>query len=225
MLRVHDLCKTYFGAGAPVEVLKGLNMEVERGQMMGIVGDSGVGKTTLLYLLGAMERPTGGNVLFEGKEVFPKGIRDDELSDFRNRRVGFVFQFHGLIPEFNVLENTMMPALIADVAKPKARDMASTVLNELGLSARLSHKPGEISGGEQQRVAFARALVMEPDLILADEPTGNLDVTTGERLWDVMFDINDRKRTTFIVVTHNEKLARRMPRLMRLAAGSLESLV
>jgi len=222
MLQIADLHKTYYDAGAPVPVLAGLDLEIERGQMVGIVGDSGAGKTTLLYLIGALERPTSGRVLFDGADVFPAGIQDAQLAEFRNRKVGFVFQFHGLIPEFDALENAMMPLLIAGRPQSEARDTAARVLAELGLDERLGHKPGELSGGEQQRVAFARALVMEPELILADEPTGNLDAGTGERLWDLMFDINQRKGTTFIVVTHNEKLARRMPRLLRLASGKLE---
>jgi lipoprotein-releasing system ATP-binding protein len=222
MLEVLDLYKTYYDAGAPVPVLAGLGLEIERGQMVGVVGDSGAGKTTLLYLIGALERPTSGRVLFDGADVFPLGIQDAQLAEFRNRKVGFVFQFHGLIPEFNTLENTMMPALIADLPFDEAARLAAHVLGELGLGERLTHKPGELSGGEQQRVAFGRALVMEPELILADEPTGNLDAATGEHLWDMMFDINQRKGTTFIVVTHNEKLARRMPRLLRLANGKLE---
>ncbi len=222
MLQMIELSKTYYDAGAPVSVLAGLDLEIERGQMVGIVGDSGAGKTTLLYLIGALERPSTGRVLFDGVDVFPPGIQDAQLAEFRNRKIGFVFQFHGLIPEFDALENAMMPALIAGRPMGEAREMATRVLTELGLAERLTHKPGELSGGEQQRVAFGRALVMEPELILADEPTGNLDTATGERLWDMMFDINKRKGTTFIVVTHNEKLARRMPRLLRLANGKLE---
>jgi len=225
IVQIRQMEKTYFNVGAPVEVLKELDLEVHRGDMVGIVGDSGAGKTTLLYLIGALERPTAGSVLFDGEEVFRPGVGDAALSAFRNRRIGFVFQFHGLIPEFDTLENTMMPALIAGLSRAQAEEQAVKVLEEVGLQHRLAHKPGELSGGEQQRVAFARALVMNPDLVLADEPTGNLDAGTGEKLWELMFAINQQKGTTFIVVTHNEKLARRLPRLLQLAAGSLESVV
>jgi len=224
MLEVKALEKVYYGVGEPLTVLKNLDLAVQRSEMVGIVGDSGAGKTTLLYILGALERPTGGRVTFEDEEVFPVGIGDEDLARFRNRKVGFVFQFHGLITEFNALENAMMPALIAGRGKAEAADLGRKALVDIGLGERMHHKPGELSGGEQQRVAFARALVMQPDLVLADEPTGNLDVNTGERLWEIMFEINARKGTTFIVVTHNERLARRMPRLLRLTGGRLETL-
>lgn len=222
LIEIHNLVKTYLEAASPVRVLAGVTLSVESGRMVAITGESGAGKTTMLYLLGALERPTGGEVLFDGREVYPPGISDAALSQFRNESIGFVFQFHGLIPEFDVLENTMMPALIAGRDRAEAEAMAERVLNELGLGNRLDHKPGEISGGEQQRVAFARAMIMRPELILADEPTGNLDVETSEKLWQVMFDINKSEGTTFIVVTHNERLAKRMDSIYRLSLGHLE---
>jgi len=222
LIEVCNLVKTYLEAASPVHVLDGVNMQVESGRMVGITGESGAGKTTLLYLLGALERPTSGNVLFDGREVFPPGIDDRELAQFRNRRIGFVFQFHGLIPEFDVLENTMMPALIAGHPRDHAARMARRSLEELGLGERLDHKPGEISGGEQQRVAFARAMIMQPEVVLADEPPGTLDEETSEKLWQVMFDINQSKGTTFVVVTHNERLAKRMDCIYRLSLGHVE---
>jgi len=254
LLEIKNLSKTYFEVGAPIQVLKGLDLEVKAGEMVGIVGESGAGKSTLLNIIGALEQPTEGDVLFDGLSVFQPpasapfyrrliravaardplmafsskryfaGSEDRALSAFRNRMVGFVFQFHGLIPEFDSLENTLMPAVISGLSRAQAEEKAVAGLEELGLGQRLHHKPGELSGGEQQRVAFARALVMEPPTILADEPTGNLDNVTGEKLWDLMFEINRRRQTSFIVVTHNERLAQRLPRLYRLIGGRLESL-
>jgi lipoprotein-releasing system ATP-binding protein len=225
LLETHNLAKTYYDVGHPIRVLSGVDLTVERGDMVGIVGESGSGKSTLLYVLGALELPNEGEVLYDGKAVLgPKtSLRTDAArAAFRNKTIGFVFQFHGLIPEFDTLENAMMPALIAGVPRAKAAKKAIERLEGLGLGERLTHKPGELSGGEQQRVAFARALVMDPALILADEPTGNLDTATGERLWDMMFTINETWNTAFIVVTHNERLARRLPRLYRLREGVLE---
>jgi len=223
LLDVKALAKTYYEVGAPLPVLQDLELTVEAGEMVGIVGDSGAGKSTLLYILGALERPSGGEVWFDGKPVFHPAPSDPALAEFRNREVGFVFQFHGLIPEFDTLENAMMPAMIAGLSRREAGERARQILTDVGLAERLHHKPGELSGGEQQRVAFARSLVMRPRLILADEPTGNLDRATGEKIWDLMFEVNKQRGTTFIVVTHNERLAARLPRLRRLANGRLEN--
>ncbi len=225
LVETRNLTKTFFDVGAPIEVLRDVNFSVERGGMVGIVGESGCGKSTLLYVLGTLEQPTAGEVFFDGKPVLGSDSplkTDAALSAFRNKMIGFVFQFHGLIAEFDTLENTMMPALIAGVDRAAAIEKATDILDKLGLGDRLHHKPGELSGGEQQRAAFARALLMEPALILADEPTGNLDVATGEKLWDLMFAINETWNTAFVVVTHNERLARRLPHLYRLAKGALE---
>jgi len=225
LLETRQLFKTYTEVGAPIQVLRGVDFSIGRGDMVGIVGESGSGKSTLLYVLGTLEQPTAGEVIYEGRPVLgpASAYRNDAaLSAFRNKTIGFVFQFHGLIPEFDTLENAMMPALIAGVRRSVAAEKATQTLVELGLGERLNHKPGELSGGEQQRVAFARALVMEPALILADEPTGNLDAATGEKLWDLMFGINEKWGTTFVVVTHNERLADRLPRLYRLKEGVLE---
>lgn len=216
-LEVIDLKKTFLGP-KPVEVLKGLNFKVERGEMVAVVGESGVGKTTLLLILGALEKPTDGRVLLEGKDIF-ETYKNRELDTFRNKTVGFIFQFHYLIPEFTAIENVAMPALIARRDPKWAFERAKILLGELGLSDRLHHKPGELSGGEQQRVAVARALVMEPLIVLADEPTGNLDQKTGDLLFEVLLDLNRKHNTTFIVVTHSDRLAKKLPRRIRLHDG------
>ena len=216
-LEVVDLRKTYYGA-KPVEVLKGVSFSVERGEMVAVVGESGVGKTTLLLILGALEKPTGGKVLFDGNDIL-SAYRDTALDSFRNRFAGFIFQFHHLIPEFSAIENVAMPALIAGRDRGEAFGRAEELLVELGLGDRLHHRPGELSGGEQQRVAVARALVNEPSVVLADEPTGNLDQRTGDALFEVLLELNRRRNTTFIVVTHNERLAGMLPRRIRLVDG------
>jgi lipoprotein-releasing system ATP-binding protein len=181
------------------------------------VGASGVGKTTLLHILGALDRPTSGKVFYEGREIFT--LNDKELANFRNREIGFVFQFHHLLPEFNALENTMMPCLIQRISKKESALRAEKILTSIGLKDRLSHKPGELSGGEQQRVAVARALVLEPKVLLADEPTGNLDTKTGESVFNLLQELNQIKGVTLIVVTHNLKLADQLPRQIHLVDG------
>lgn len=216
-LQVSNLKKTFLGP-EPVEVLKGLDFEAERGDMVAVVGESGVGKTTFLFILGALEKPSGGKVLLEGRDIF-ETFKNRELDTFRNKTVGFIFQFHYLIPEFTAVENVAMPALIARKDADWAFGRAKSLLGELGLSDRLHHKPGELSGGEQQRVAVARALVLEPSIILADEPTGNLDQKTGDLLFEVLLELNRRHNTTFIVVTHNDRLAKMLPRRIRLRDG------
>jgi lipoprotein-releasing system ATP-binding protein len=200
-----------------VEVLKGVDLTFSQGERAAIVGASGVGKTTLLHILGTLDRPSTGKVLYEEKDIFSLNERD--LSLFRNREIGFVFQFHHLLPEFNALENTMMPCLIQGIPKSEAASRAEAVLTLVGLRARLSHKPGELSGGEQQRVAVARALVLEPKVLLADEPTGNLDTKAGESVFDLLQELNRIKRVTLIVVTHNLKLAEKLSRQIQLIDG------
>jgi lipoprotein-releasing system ATP-binding protein len=182
------------------------------------MGPSGVGKSTLLHILGALDKPTSGNVLYEGKDVFE--LKDDTLAAFRSRTIGFVFQFHHLLPEFNALENTIMPALIAGADKKEAGGKARQILSDVGLSERLLHKPGELSGGEQQRVAVARALMLNPKVVLADEPTGNLDTQTGEELFRLLMDLNGRG-ITFIIVTHNETLASKCGRILKIRDGMI----
>jgi len=220
LLELRGLCKTYEIGKNRVEVLSGINLELEAATTTALVGASGAGKSTLLHLLGALDRPTSGTVCFRGDDIFRKN--DRELATFRNRSIGFVFQFHHLLSEFTALENVMMPALIARVPRGEARRMAEELLADVGLAQRISHRPGELSGGEQQRVAIARALVMSPALLLADEPTGNLDMKTSDGVHAVLADLQQKKGLTLVVVTHNERLAAAMGRTVRLADGRLE---
>jgi len=200
-----------------VEVLKGLDLTFSKGEKAAIVGASGVGKTTLLHVLGTLDRPTSGRVIYEGKDIY--ALNEKDLALFRNREIGFVFQFHHLLPEFNALENTMMPCLIQGIPQREAASRAEAILTLVGLQDRLPHKPGELSGGEQQRVAVARALVLEPKVLLADEPTGNLDTKTGESVFDLLQELNQIKKVTLIVVTHNLKLAEKLSRQIQLIDG------
>jgi len=220
LLEMRALCKTYEIGKNLVEVLSGINLKLEAATTTALVGASGAGKSTLLHLLGALDRPTSGTVLFRGDDIFAQS--DSELASFRNRSIGFVFQFHHLLSEFTALENVMMPALIARVPKVEARTMAEELLTDVGLAHRMIHRPGELSGGEQQRVAIARALVLSPALLLADEPTGNLDMKTSEGVHAVLADLQQKKGLTLVVVTHNERLAAAMGRTVRLVDGKLE---
>jgi lipoprotein-releasing system ATP-binding protein len=217
LIRVEQLFKSYGNGGKRVEVLKGVDLTFSQGEKAAIVGASGVGKTTLLHILGTLDRPSMGKVFYEGKDIFT--LNEKDLSLFRNREIGFVFQFHHLLPEFTALENTMMPCLIQAIQKKEAESRAETILTLVGLKERLSHKPGELSGGEQQRVAVARALVLEPKVLLADEPTGNLDTKTGESVFDLLQELNRIKGVTLIVVTHNLKLAEKLSRQIQLIDG------
>ncbi len=220
ILEVRGLGKTYHTGPNRVEVLKGIDLELEQGTTVALVGASGAGKSTLLHLLGALDRPTEGTILYQGEDIFRKS--DRELALFRNRSIGFVFQFHHLLPEFTALENVMMPALIARVPKEKARSEAEELLADVGLAHRLAHRPGELSGGEQQRVAIARALALSPELLLADEPTGNLDMKTSEGVHALLAGLQEKKGLTLVVVTHNERLAAAMGRVVRLTDGRLD---
>ena len=217
LIQVQQLFKSYGNGTKRVEVLKGIDLTFVTGERGAIVGASGVGKTTLLHILGTLDRPTSGKVLYQGEDVFTMNER--ELALFRNREIGFVFQSHHLLPEFNALENTMMPCLIQGIPRTEAALSAESILTLVGLKDRLSHKPGELSGGEQQRVAVARALVLEPKLLLADEPTGNLDTKTGESVFNLLQEINQIKGVTLIVVTHNLKLASKLSRQIHLIDG------
>jgi len=219
LIQVRGLQKVFKKSGAKIYALKGINLVVEAGERLAIAGASGAGKTTLLHILGTLDRPTQGEFLYQGIDIFsrPEGA----LAELRNRDIGFVFQFYNLLPEFNALENTMMPALIQGIGKEEAQEQAEEILTEVGLKDRMQHKPGELSGGEQQRVAVARALVLRPALLLADEPTGNLDSKTGERIIRLIFSLNKAKGVTLIVVTHNEALAQRFPRRIFLADGRM----
>jgi len=220
LMEVCGLCKTYEIGKNRVEVLSGIDLKLEAATTTALVGVSGAGKSTLLHLLGALDRPSAGTVLFRGDDIFAKN--DRELATFRNRSIGFVFQFHHLLSEFTSLENVMMPALIARTPKDEARTMAEALLVDVGLAHRMNHRPGELSGGEQQRVAIARALVLSPALLLADEPTGNLDMKTSEGVHAVLADLQQKKGLTLVVVTHNERLAAAMGRIVRLVDGCLE---
>ncbi len=219
LLRASDVHKKFYDAGREVVVLHGLNLEVSAGEQIAIIGQSGVGKSTLLYLLGSLERPTAGKVYFEDQDLF---VMDERaLAEFRNRKLGFVFQFHYLLADFSALENVMMPALIARLSDSDARLRAEDVLDVVGLKDKLHRRPAELSGGEQQRVAVARAVVLGPKLVLADEPTGNLDPQTAEEVNQVFQRLNRDLNVTLVVATHNERLSRSMSRTLRLSDGKL----
>jgi lipoprotein-releasing system ATP-binding protein len=200
-------------------VLDGIDLDIRQGEMLAIVGASGVGKSTFLHILGALDRPTSGKILYGNSDIFK--LDANQIARFRNEHVGFVFQFHHLLPEFSALENVLMPAMIRRMGRGEAVEKATSILGDVGLSGRLHHRPGELSGGEQQRVAVARALMLGPDVVLADEPTGNLDSHTGEAVHDLLLSINKRKNVTFIIVTHNDKLAVRADRVLRMTEGKL----
>jgi len=219
IIEIQGLKKTFIKNGTPIEVLKGIDLSISRGDSLAVVGASGAGKSTLLHIMGALDRPTEGRVLVKGKDIF--NWPEAELVRFRNRTIGFVFQLHNLMPEFTTLENVMLPALIGGLKRREAKKKAEEILEYLELKDRLSHKPGELSGGEQQRVAVARAMVMEPEIILADEPTGNLDTETGKRIEDILVNLNQEKKITLILVTHNPQLAERMSRRIGLRDGKI----
>ena len=216
-IRIENLVKSYKQGPRTVEALRGISLVFMGGESVAIVGASGAGKTTLVHILGTIDRPSGGRVLFDGEDVFTMG--EKALARFRNRTVGFIFQFHHLLPEFTALENTMMPALIQGMRQKEAQRQAEGILEQVGLRNRMSHKPGELSGGEQQRVAVARSLILEPDVLLADEPTGNLDRETGEGVYRLIEQLNKERGITTIIVTHNEDIASRLPRRVRLVDG------
>lgn len=219
LITVKELYKTYSSSGKKVEVLKGIDLSIKKGETVAVVGASGAGKSTLMNIMGALDKPTSGTVLYGEEPVFMKD--DKRLAAFRNRSVGFVFQFHHLLPEFTAAENVMLPALIGGATFEEARTRAEGLLKEVGLGARLDHKPGELSGGEQQRTAIVRALVQSPGVVLADEPTGNLDTKTGEEVFDLLINLNRDKGTTMVIVTHNERLAGRLGRLIRMTDGKI----
>lgn len=213
-LSVRNLAKTYHDTAAGVPVLEAFSLDVEKGEMLAVVGPSGVGKSTLLHLLGGLDRPDGGMVRVEDREL--TALDNEGLARFRNRHVGFVFQFHHLLPEFTALENVAMPAWIGRMNRDEALQRAAILLAELGLTDRESHYPGQLSGGEQQRVAIARALVVEPSLLLADEPTGNLDTATSERVFALMREMHLKRNLTSVIVTHNRELASRCDRVLEM---------
>ncbi len=219
-LRIEGLGKTYLMGDRRLEVLCGIDLEIAAGDLVALTGPSGAGKSTFLHLLGTLDAPSAGRILYDGEDAFARG--EEWLATFRNRSIGFVFQSHHLLPEFTALENAMMPALIGRRPRAEARARAAAVLELVGLGDRLGHRPGELSGGEQQRVAVARALCLEPRLLLADEPTGNLDPGTAEGIHALLLDLNARLGITAVVVTHNERLAQALPRRLRLDRGRLE---
>ena len=202
-----------------IKVLRGINLSIRQGERVAIVGTSGAGKTTLMHILGGLDHPSEGDVLFEGRDIY--ALRGAVLDEFRNKTVGFVFQFHQLLPEFSALENVMMPLLIGGVRRSVALKQATEVLGEVGLGERLTHKPGALSGGEQQRVAIARALVRQPRLLLADEPTGNLDSLTSDEILALLNQIHRSRGLTMVIVTHNQALATSLDRVLQIEDGIL----
>ena len=219
MLSLEDIHKSFFHHGTLIEILMGIDLEVNSGEIVAVMGASGVGKSTLLNIMGSLDEPTKGTVRFREQDVYE--MDEAGLCRFRNKEIGFVFQFHHLLPEFNALENTMMPALIARYPRKKAAETAREVLEKVGLERRLTHLAGELSGGEQQRVAIARALVMKPKLILADEPTGNLDWSTGQEIADLLFRLNREEEIAMVIATHNERLAAKASRQMEICGGRI----
>jgi len=217
MLRIENIYKTFENSGQIIQVLKGINMHVLPGETYGIIGPSGAGKSTLLNIMGTLEPPSKGNVFFEDLDVYQ--MDEINLNKIRNREIGFVFQFHHLLLEFNAEENTMIPALIAGCSRAKATEMASAILFQVGLENRLKHRVGELSGGEQQRVAIARALIMGPKLLLADEPTGNLDKVTGDEITQLLLSLNKSRDLALIIATHNLELAHKMSKQLQLVDG------
>jgi lipoprotein-releasing system ATP-binding protein len=219
LLSVRNLHKSFVEGGEEIHVLRGLDLELERGERLAVMGESGVGKSTLLHILGTLDHPTAGQILYQGKAI-PTN-EENALSHFRNQEIGFVFQFHYLLPDFSALENVMFPALIQGIEPERAQQQAEQLLDKVGLKDRASHRPGKLSGGEQQRVAVARSVILEPKLILADEPTGSLDLRIGEEVQDLLFQLNEEKGIALIVATHNREFAKKIGRRTELKDGQL----
>jgi lipoprotein-releasing system ATP-binding protein len=219
LLSVRDVHKSFIEGGSEIHVLRGINLELAEGERLAIVGQSGVGKSTLLHILGTLDRPTHGQILFQGHAL----PLDDEaaLCQFRNRQIGFIFQFHYLLPDFTALENVMFPALIQGVGEAEAKAEAERLLELVGLKDRVSHRPGKLSGGEQQRVAVARAVILKPKLVLADEPTGSLDMRIGGEVQELLFRLNQEHRIALVVATHNQEFAERIGRRVEIKAGEI----
>jgi len=220
LVRASEVKKAFRHMGRTLEVLRGIDLEIADGEMVSIVGPSGAGKSTLLHCIGTLDVPTSGSIRLAGEEVTK--LPGSRLAELRNRTIGFVFQFHHLLPEFNALENVLMPGLVQGKQRRQLEPRARALLEEVGLKERTLHRPGELSGGEQQRVALARAMFLEPKLLLADEPTGNLDTGTSAQIHDLFFAINAQRGTTIVVVTHNLALAASMPRVVTLRDGRVE---
>lgn len=217
LVRIEGLTKTFQTGDGSVSVLDDLDFEIGAGERIAVVGQSGVGKSTFLHILGTLEHPTRGHVYFRGEDVFAKD--NSGLARVRNEFIGFVFQFHHLLSEFSAAENVMIPGLIRRIPRDEMRERAERILDEVGLSHRLDHRAGKLSGGERQRVAVARALVLNPPLVLADEPTGNLDPTIGDQISDILFEINRTRGTTLVVVTHNQRMAEKLGKIVVLENG------
>ncbi|MCO4760077.1 MAG: ATP-binding cassette domain-containing protein [Myxococcales bacterium] len=219
LLDARGVCKWFEVGGRRIDVLKGVDLQVRQGDMIAVIGRSGSGKSTLLHLLGALDTPSAGSIAYHARPLADRS--DDEVAAFRNQTIGFVFQFHHLLPELTALENVLMPALIARKRRSEVVGPAQKLLERVGLGHRLDHHPGELSGGEQQRVALARALVMQPEIVFADEPTGNLDGHTAEEMHTLMEELNRETGTSFVIVSHNRELADRMDRVLQMGEGQV----
>ena len=219
LIRIVDLHKSYYDGETELPVLQGIDFEVNMSELLAVIGASGVGKSTLLHIIGTLDRPTAGRVLYDEQDIFT--WQDTELARFRNKEIGFVFQFHHLLPEFTALENVAMGALIATPNNKAVYEEAASLLDYVGLSERLSHYPSQLSGGERQRVAIARALINKPKVVLADEPTGNLDRRSSEAVLELLWDLNSTSGQTFVIVTHNQELAQQVDRVVQLVDGKV----
>ena len=219
LIRIVDLHKSYYDGEAELPVLQGITLEIYMSELLAVVGASGVGKSTLLHIIGTLDRPTTGNVLYNEQDIFT--LSDTELARFRNREIGFVFQFHHLLPEFTALENVAMAALISSSNNKSVYKEAASLLDYVGLSERLSHYPSQLSGGERQRVAIARSLINQPKVVLADEPTGNLDRRSSEAILELLWNLNATSGQTFVIVTHNQELAQQVDRVIQLVDGKV----
>lgn len=219
LIRIIDLHKSYYDGESELPVLQGIDLEIKTSELLAVVGASGVGKSTLLHIMGTLDRPTAGQVIYGEQDVFT--LQDTELARFRNKEVGFVFQFHHLLPEFNALENVAMAALITTPSNKAIYEEAASLLEYVGLAERLSHYPSQLSGGERQRVAIARALINKPKVVLADEPTGNLDRRNSEAVHELLWDLNAKSGQTFVIVTHNSELAEQVDRVVQLVDGKV----
>ena len=219
LIEARKISKIFYGKDSEINALKYVDLTVKTSETLGILGISGSGKSTLLHILGTLDRPTSGEVVFDGMNLF--NYDDDELSSIRNKKIGFVFQFHYLLQDFDALENVMIPCLINGEKKETAKEKSIDILEKVGLKNRLSHKPGELSGGEQQRVAIARAVVQDPKVILADEPTGNLDLKNGMSILDLFLELNHDRKITCVIITHNKEIANRLERTVTLSDGKL----